>query len=276
MNPIRSLIYSRITALLAESNGLESVPHDLTRGELREQLLLDFFTDILPDRYTVCSGFITDIHGTVTPQTDFIVAETADVPRLILNGEVSLIPVEAARAVAEIKTTIRSNDLAQLEKRMEVQKKLQVTYLSVEPINNIVVPTYIIAFNSKVSLKKIEKYLEDHREVAGCCIVGQYSFVRHDFFNENDDWVKLEDNPSEESYEATSTFIGCFFRHLTKLSQMNTPNHQLAVLLSKIPHPVAQEVVQRLRGALSFWEAYVSEELLKAANQRRVDSEDDQ
>jgi hypothetical protein len=110
-NAIRSLINSRIKALLAQSDGLANVPHNLTKGELREQLLLDFFSDILPTRYTICSGFVVDSQGHETPQIDFIVAETLDIPRLVLHGAVSLVPFEALRAIVEIKSTIEIGEL---------------------------------------------------------------------------------------------------------------------------------------------------------------------
>lgn len=260
-NVIRSLIYSRIKSLIAQSNGLTQVPHNLTKGELRERLLHEFFADLLPQRYTLCSGFVTDSQGLTSPQIDFIIAETLDIPRIVLDREISLVPVEAMRAIVEIKTSINVNDLGtQLDAQMKAFANFIPRYWSAQH-SEFHARVYAIAFDAQK--EKMLKYMQENEKLRACCIAGQYSLVRHELFQNNEQVVLLEDRPDIDNYEATATFVACLFRDLETVTLMHSPHYQLASLFWT--DPTTQPLAKALLGKRWFWEEYVSETIAEAA-----------
>lgn len=89
----------------------KNIPHFGERGEGREQILIKLLRDYLPGRFGVESGFVFDVHGTVSKQTDIIIYDKFVAPRFKISGEKYVYPCESVVAVGEVKTFLDKNEL---------------------------------------------------------------------------------------------------------------------------------------------------------------------
>lgn len=81
-------------------------------GEAREQGLVKFLEDRLPDRYHVARGEVVDVAGEQSGQTDILIYDGSTAAPLLSgkNGLV-LLPVEAVLASIEVKSSLSSDEL---------------------------------------------------------------------------------------------------------------------------------------------------------------------
>lgn len=98
--------YHRFFAGLYESAGIQ---HSLSKGEVRENPVRDFFETLLPRRLSVASGEIIDSKGSVSPQSDLIVYRASDgIP--ILDAQPTILQVESVMCVTEVKSVINTGE----------------------------------------------------------------------------------------------------------------------------------------------------------------------
>ena len=123
MNPIKQILTSKMEALMALSRGAESIAHMGARGAVRDSYLKDFYSDVIPSSLRLEGGFICDSHGNSTPQLDMIVVDPSFLPPMSMAGDVSVIPVESALMVAEIKSTLTRPAFDQVQRQVDSIKK---------------------------------------------------------------------------------------------------------------------------------------------------------
>lgn len=109
-NQIHEVIKSRIQELDDQFDKASNIEHHYTKGEIREEIIIDFFEEIVPPKHSVEGGFICDITGQNTPQLDFIIANTSEIPPVVLGSYTSLVPPESAIATLEVKSNLRHKD----------------------------------------------------------------------------------------------------------------------------------------------------------------------
>ncbi len=98
--------YHRFFAHFSESSGIN---HSLSKGEVRENPVRDFFESLLPRRFSVSSGEIIDSRGGISPQSDLIIYRTLDgIP--ILNMQPTILQVESVMCVTEVKSVINISE----------------------------------------------------------------------------------------------------------------------------------------------------------------------
>ncbi len=120
--------FHRFFAGFHESAG---ITHSLSKGEVRENPVRDFFESLLPKRFSVASGEIIDSRGGVSPQSDLIVYRASDgIP--ILNAQPTILQIESVMCVTEVKSVINTEEyedcLKKAKKLFELRpfdKKLQ-------------------------------------------------------------------------------------------------------------------------------------------------------
>jgi len=88
-----------------------NIPHHGQRGEGREQILIELLREYLPGRFGVESGFVFDVHGNTSRQTDIIIYDKFVAPRFKISGEKYAYPCESVVAVGEVKTFLDKNEL---------------------------------------------------------------------------------------------------------------------------------------------------------------------
>ncbi len=182
-NAIREIICARTTNLLKNSEALENIPHDTTRGELREDLLVEFLKELIPSHLHIKKGLICDSQGNTTKQTDFIVYDPAILPNITLSGNIGVVPIEAAYLQAEIKSTIETKTLKQVFEQIKDLHQLKIAHCSsIESINGIIVPTIVIGYSCNVAETTLKEWLSKSTEmpnlVAICIIKEPKTFLR--------------------------------------------------------------------------------------------------
>lgn len=173
MNPIQKLIQSEINCLVEKSKGYQAINHNATKGSLRETLLIDFFNKLVPTSLSISSGVICDSSGKSSTQLDFIIYDNQVLPNLILDKDLSMIPIESVYLIAEIKSTLRKKDLEQVEKSRKSLNKLKLSIIPTEE-HNIKIPSVIVAFDNKVSEQTLTDWIEEQNDVVSICIINKF------------------------------------------------------------------------------------------------------
>jgi len=100
----------------------EIVKHALTKGVEAERALADLLVSVLPGRYLAGKGFVIDSMGVQSNEVDLIVLDQLHTARLFDFRAFELVPIEAAVACIEVKTTL---DKSELDSTFERFQKIQ-------------------------------------------------------------------------------------------------------------------------------------------------------
>ncbi len=205
-NPIREIIRARLCALQTSSEALEHITHDGTRGEVREDYLVDFFADLIPSHLRIKKGLICDSCGNSTKQTDFIVYDPAILPSVALSGNVGAIPIESVFLQAEIKSIINTDHLKQVNAQIKALHELKIAHHgSKQEADKIIIPTVLLGYNSKVAIDTLKSWLEDSQarpNLVAICVIGE-----HSLFRTGPEEVKIVQASRSDSFEPTLQFI---------------------------------------------------------------------
>ena len=150
--------------LQSDSEVLSHIEHMATRGAGREDKLRLYIKDLLPQKFSVGNGIITDVNGTQSKQQDFFVYDAFNSP-VFLKYETSIvIPVESVYATVEIKSTLNKNTLSQSINNIKSVKELKISAL----INSPFIPNYhnqifgsIFAYTSENKIETIASNLQE-------------------------------------------------------------------------------------------------------------------
>lgn len=113
------------------------IEHMGVRGGYRESILRKYIEQLLPKKFAVGNGIITDANGTQSKQQDFFAYDAFNSP-VFLNMESScVIPVESVYATVEIKSTLTRETLRQSIENIKSVKDLNITILK----NSFIVPS---------------------------------------------------------------------------------------------------------------------------------------
>jgi len=177
-NRINGVIKARLEGLLAQLKESKQVTHASTKGTLRERYLIDFLQNILPQNYTVTGGFICDVMGSITPQIDLILSDTSTIPSIAFTGEVSLIPIEAAIGIVEVKSTLKEEDYNQLKKQSAAIRSMQpIAEFSPEQAS-FGIRMFVFAYETELSIDSIKDWFKQVQELFGVCIIGRTFIYR--------------------------------------------------------------------------------------------------
>jgi hypothetical protein len=169
--------------LLLKAEQADKVHHQLTKGELKETAIKDALRDIIPSGYEICSGFVADSFGKVSPQLDIIIYEKNAVPSLFLNKDKAVIPIESFKMAIEIKSTLRLEDQKQLEEQFESLNSMKnVSFLPAQNLGEnsttIVskkgIPSiFVICFDNKIGKKTLCDYISKYPFITGVHVLSQ-------------------------------------------------------------------------------------------------------
>lgn len=240
-NPIRNLVLAKIKGLYAKYEESNSINHAATKGSLREQALTEFMIGVLPSKYLVKSGFICDsFTEDISPQLDLIIADKDSMPNFSLDESSSIIPVESALSITEIKSTIMAGEkgaFEQLKKQREVINNLKFDYLlNVQSFQNlnipsIGIPSSILAFDSKVNEDDLRNWFDKEKNLMSICVIGKFCLARLS----SPHGITIIRN--EGNHEETMFYIGKQYAMLNELKKVRSilePNWD-KYLQDKIP-----------------------------------------
>ena len=82
-----------------------AITHPGERGRAREEVLRQYLAEIVPEGFSVATGFVVDCHGNQSRQQDLIIVRRDYHPRFQVGGA-HFFPVEAVAAVIEVKSSL--------------------------------------------------------------------------------------------------------------------------------------------------------------------------
>lgn len=84
------------------------VSHSGEFGRAREEIVREFLRQQLPKRFAVSTGFVIDVHGSVSQQADIVVYDAQECPVFASAGGVSFFPCEGVVCAGQVKSRINS------------------------------------------------------------------------------------------------------------------------------------------------------------------------
>ncbi|MCT4665472.1 MAG: hypothetical protein N4A45_09595 [Flavobacteriales bacterium] len=209
MNPIKRVIQSRIIQLLAQSESISKIKHPPTVGELRESFIVNFLKDLLPKRISLNTGVICDATGNISRQLDLILTDESYLPKINFGGRNSIIPVESVLMFAEVKSTLSTLDLEQIEEQIKGMYQLKLAkYGASNPDEKISIHGLVIAFDCNIKEETLEEWLNDNKGVLAICIIDKYSMLR------TKSRIQIIRSKKEIKFDETLSFIGALYQAL--------------------------------------------------------------
>jgi len=211
MNQIRKVLQTRIENLIQLAEVAGEVTHSSTIGDLRESYLRNFFQELIPNSVSLNSGFVGDAIGNISPQLDFVVTQNSALPVISMKDQLSIVPVESALLVAEIKSNLKTNDLEQVQKQNDSLTSLQISCNAGS--NDLIIPTIILAYESDIANKTLKEWMRKNGNTVACCILNGDTILR------NDNLSIIKKNSSKIRHYGVLNFISTFYDMLIFLNK---------------------------------------------------------
>ncbi|MBI3656893.1 MAG: hypothetical protein HY232_10790 [Acidobacteria bacterium] len=87
------------------------IDHALSKGIESESVLAEMLASFLPTRFDARKGFLIDAKGTQSHELDLILVDRNEIARMFDFKAFELVPVEAATACVEVKTSLTKAEL---------------------------------------------------------------------------------------------------------------------------------------------------------------------
>lgn len=139
------------------------IDHMGVRGGSREDVLKYYIKQLLPERFAVGNGVVTDVNGTQSKQQDFFVYDAFNSPVFLHTESSSIIPVESVYATIEVKSTLKKETLIQSLENIKSVKGLEITVLLNTPLIPEVYNSIfgaIFAYTSDTTIETIANNLD--------------------------------------------------------------------------------------------------------------------
>ncbi len=167
-----SSIKAAAQKMLIDFETTKSVPHNLTKGEAREAVVLKtFLKPYLPSRYSIARGIIVDIDNKHSKAQDLVIFDAFNSPILEDLEAAKLFFPESVFAIIEVKSLLTREELKDiLEKSITVWELRRTVSPSLTVAPGIIVPSYQIAtlcmgfcYVSKLTIKEARDELRNLR-----------------------------------------------------------------------------------------------------------------
>ena len=144
-----------------------------------------------------------------------------------MKEELSVVPVESALLVAEIKSNLDINSLDQVKIQNE---KLSSMNISGEMgRKKFIIPTIILAYDSKVKRETLKNWMESNGNTVACCIFKKDTLVK-------DEGIKIFENTSYGiKHHGVLAFVATFHKMLEYLIKERDFQPNLDVYLTGRP-----------------------------------------
>lgn len=171
--PLHEIMESVAIQMQANFDGISSqIKHKPSKGSAREEILRRFLSNYLPESVEIGKGEIVDVHGNRSDQTDLVIFDRLNCPKLIQVGDNRIYPVEGVLASIEVKSKLNKATLKESVENILAAKRLQKTafYKGGNIINTwnlygrkfeyFPMMGYVFAFQS-IRLQSIVQYLDE-------------------------------------------------------------------------------------------------------------------
>jgi hypothetical protein len=183
-NVILRSMQARIQQLKSHFMESESIQHSSTKGSLREAYLKQFISHTVPIRYKVNTGFITDSASSeISPQIDLVVYDTQDLPALTMSDFVTIVPIESAQCVIEVKSTLQAAHFDQLAEQQSAFRRMRFATTTsrrelLDTVDCLAIPSIGFAYETGCSLATLKEWFSKEAGLFAICIFDRYFIVR--------------------------------------------------------------------------------------------------
>jgi hypothetical protein len=106
---------SLVHGMLERVEGLSSLNHKLTGGELKELFVSKVLRQFLPVQFDIGTGTVVNQRGDQSKQTDIVIYDNRVMPPFIKEQAIGVYPAESVIAVLEVKSHLRKQELVAAE-----------------------------------------------------------------------------------------------------------------------------------------------------------------
>ena len=121
---VRAVFRTFSDTMRAEFDRSAHIPHSTGMGSMREEIVRRFLREYLPSRYAVGQGQIIVATNHTSKQMDVVIFDHANCPRLLVNPEHSIFPLESVYGVVSVKSILNSSELAEAFENVVTAKRL--------------------------------------------------------------------------------------------------------------------------------------------------------
>lgn len=120
----QSKIESAIYTITGKFIATKIINHSLTKGEEREDPLIEFLSNNLPKKFSVVKGEVVDLFNANSPQLDIMIYDNSrNIP--LYNGGACILPAEALLASIEVKSKLTQDETKKILKSVKALKSLK-------------------------------------------------------------------------------------------------------------------------------------------------------
>lgn len=189
---IRQYFTALVKSAIGISDAFTNIEHNVTKGVLRECIVSDILSAILPSQFGVGSGIIVNGNGDHSNQTDIVIYDSRILAPIIQKHNLGLYPIESVIATIEVKTKFykqhlekANRDACEVHEMFEPPENVkQANKNWKEFYNKCSSPLCsIIAFYGKGPVGLLDSgtgkgLLEEKaKDLFGICLVNQYSWL---------------------------------------------------------------------------------------------------
>lgn len=123
-NTLRSKFQSAAYDVAGSFIKTKVINHSLSKGEEREDPLIEFLIENLPSIYSVVKGEVVDINDNSSPQLDIMIFDSSRNIPLYSEG-MYILPAEALLASIEVKSKLTKGEIKKILKSVNALKSLK-------------------------------------------------------------------------------------------------------------------------------------------------------
>lgn len=163
--------------------------------------------------------------GNNTYQLDFIIADTSEIPVIALGSDIAYVPVEAALATVEIKSTLRTKDREQIENQSRSILELKIVNFPEHGLDygtdsKHVIPLFIFAYSTEVAEKTLDKWFEEIPNLLGICVINRFCKLSRSHIEGDNILREIVTYHGDDEFSETLSFISGIFDALSKVSSL--------------------------------------------------------
>lgn len=220
------------------------VDHAGEKGKNNEKIISNFIRQIIPHKYEISTGFLTDSSGNMSKQMDIFIYNKLRFPDILKHEALSIFPIDWTHANFEIKTKIwNTSDIREALNNIRSVKELFIDeheFQLVEPrgkndgtsfINykNTYPLGFVIAFDSGINniLKAIadEMVKIDNKKLHPdlICVLGK-GFIKYPDI-EHEDEIQIfnfpKNNANYDSFSASIIYFGLLLNNMLESKKVS-------------------------------------------------------
>lgn len=158
--PYLAAVYRQINDMIeVKSKGSKLMNHSLEEGLSNEEIIRKTLRRILPRRYGIGKGKVTNTEGDMSKQCDVIIYDALSCPNLFVDDHMNqILPLEGVYAVIEVKTRLTASKIEESFDQIYSVKSLsnEIIDVSTNDLIQIIPPlAHVIAFRDDRSLETI-------------------------------------------------------------------------------------------------------------------------